>query len=89
MSIIVDWIPTEHAAYSALYAVHHKELTVFGTHTCMEGCEWHSRPYLMTEWGFKDADAPLLRSICDGDREDGTWTYYVAKVSMELEHGDD
>ena len=80
----VEWVPTEHAVYAAIYAVHHNDLSVFGTHTCVDGCEFHyGRGYMLTEWGFKDADAPLIRSVCDGDRETGEWSYWIAKVKGE------
>ena len=76
------WIRTEHAVYAAIYAVHHKDLTVYATHTCSEGgCEFHSESHVMTEWGFKDADGPLIRSEGRGP-ENRRWDYYIAQ-SME------
>ena len=76
--IEVDWVPIDQGTYHAIYATALKNETrsVFGTHTCMEGCEWHSEPRMLTEWGFKGSPVPLIRSIKDGDR----WSYWIAKV---------
>mgnify|MGYP000574939541 CR=1 FL=1 len=78
------WIPTEHAVYAAIYAVHHRELTVYATHSCSEGgCEFHGESHVMTEWGFKGADGPLIRSVgCGDELETRQWVYYIAQ-SME------
>lgn len=86
------WIQTEHAVYAAIYAVHSRDFTVFATCSVGDGGDGvlHSTGYMLTEWGFKDADAPLIRSIAEGDRdEDGTdnrtWTYWIAAVTEDPE----
>ena len=49
--------------YSSIYAHFRENLTVMGTITDMEGTLPGSggKVHLMTEWGFKDADYPLLK----------------------------
>lgn len=79
-----QWMPTEHAVYAALWAVHHQDLVVFASAT--------RENYMLTAWGFKDADAPLMRSVahCSWDREAQEedpyeWSYYIAKVVADHE----
>ena len=74
----VSWIPIDRGTYHAIYAtaLTRETRSVFGTHTCVDGCELHSDPYVLTEWGFKDSPVPLIRSICDGNE----WSYWIAKV---------
>ena len=85
----VNWHPIEHGVYAAIYSTLHDQLSVFGTHTCMGGCEWHVGQYVLTEWGFNGADAPLIRSIRKrppGDemtRHDDEWSYWIAEVKKE------
>lgn len=81
----VRWHEIEHGVYAAIYAVLHEKLTVFATHTCMEGCEFHAEPNMMTEWGFQGADYPLIRSLMRGDRGTPTerWLYWIAEPVKE------
>lgn len=81
MSLSVTWLPTDKHVYGAIYREHAEQLSVFGTRTEMEGSEAHDGKYILTEWGFKDADAPLIRSINDND----TWTFWIALVREERE----
>ena len=85
MEIVVEWVPIEHSAYAAIWVCLNDQFTVFGTHTCMDGCEFHGPDgHMLTEWGFKGANAPLIRSICNGDREkSASWTYWIARVRGE------
>lgn len=88
MSSEVCWVPTEHAVYAAIYAVHYADLCVHATHTCSNGgCEFHGQGHVLTQWGFKNADVPLIRSIAEGDwdresqeRDPRRWSYWIAEV---------
>lgn len=54
---------------------------VFATSTDMDGVQpWNvsGKPYIMTEWGFTDADTPLIRYEKTGDQEQ----FFIASVSL-------
>ena len=72
----VNWVLIDLGTYHALYALLHSKLKVFGTHTCMDGCEWHNDKHILTEWGFMNSPTGLIRSINDN----GKWSYWIAKV---------
>lgn len=74
------WIPTTPEVYRAIYTEHHEALAPFGTHTCMDGCYFHGEPHVMTEWGFRDAAYPLIKSELVGERESESarWSYWIA-----------
>jgi len=80
----VNWTPISRTLYAAIYAELQEQLTVFGTCSAPQGDEIHYNPYMYTEWGFKDSDAPLIRSIGNKeDHEEDTkweWEYWIAKV---------
>lgn len=77
MNVTYEWRATSAEIYRAIYREHREALVVFGTHTCMRGCEWHTERYILTEWGFKDADYPIIRSIGRGDGDEEQWSYFV------------
>ena len=85
MSVKVVWVPTDKHVYGAIYREHAKDLTVFASHTCIGGCMFDSEPRILTEWGFKDADTPLIKSECIGDRsqDNGRWSFWIASVVQE------
>lgn len=79
----VKWIPTDKHVYGAIYREHHKELQVFGTCTAPEGNPrlGISKPYIMTEWGFRDADEPIIKSEARKDsfhQEEYDYKYFIA-----------
>jgi len=76
MELEVDWKLIDLGTYCAIYGLVSKDLTVHASHTCMEGCEFHTQRYIMTAYGFQESPVPLIRSIDNA----GVWTYWIAKV---------
>jgi hypothetical protein len=76
-----NWIVTSPEVYAVIWARHQADLVVFGTHTCMEGCEFHGDRHVYTEWGFRDAPYPLMRATTDG-RDDGAVTVYELAIPV-------
>lgn len=66
------WIQTSPEVYSVIYVRHKKELVVHSSfsdptgngHTFSTG-----KPEMVTEWGFKDADTPLIKAVSIKDNE--------------------
>ena len=75
----VRWIKTTADVYHVVYNTHSEALVVFGTHTCMDGCYFHGKPHIMTEWGFKDADYPLIKCEGVGPHDAKVWRYWIAQ----------
>ncbi len=73
--MVTAWKEIQRIVYLAIYLENEDDLQVFGVHTCHDGeCEFHNETHVYTEWGFKTADLPLIRSIRDGDE----FKYYIA-----------
>lgn len=83
------WIKTNAAVYHAIYATHRKDFSVFETLTDTVG--EFGQPTILTAWGFKDADAPLIKSIgklpYGLDSKVGNWEYeyFIASVREEAD----
>lgn len=56
----VTWVETTREVYAAIYRQHIGQLTVFGTISNPEDGYYGER-HMMTEWGFKTADHPLIK----------------------------
>lgn len=57
------WIKTNEYVYNTIWLAHNKEFTVFGAFTCVEGgSPLSENPHMMTEWGFKDSEFPLMKN---------------------------
>ena len=71
------WKETTPEVYAVIRAIHHKDLGVFGTYTDPDGrsYEWSSgHPEIMTEWGFRNAENPLIKIIQKKEHEsDKEW----------------
>jgi hypothetical protein len=86
----VIWIPTDKHVYGAIYREHCNDLVVFGSCSAPEGDPRLGimRPYMLTEWGFKDSDEPLIKSIGRKDtfeQREYVYEYFIAVVR----HDDD
>ena len=59
----MEWrkIPTDKHVYGTIYREHHRDLIVFSTMTDLDG-QFTSRPTILTEWGFKGLDYPIIGS---------------------------
>lgn len=74
----VTWVVTTTEVYRAIYDRHREQFNVFGT---ISGGGWWApdSDHWMTEWGFKKADVPLIKS----DKLNGVWTYYIAVIESD------
>lgn len=72
MSLEYKWKETTHEVYRAIYDAHYEEFGVFATVT--------SQRCWLTEWGFKDGNVPLIKSV----REQGKYLREEINPSGEL-----
>ena len=68
-----NWKLTTHIVYDAIFDQHRGELVVHGSYTRMDEGRH------MTEWGFRDAHGPLIKSERDGDE----YRHYIASSRDE------
>ena len=80
-----NWIKTTKEIYRAIYKEHINDLQVFGTCTLPDG-DFRlgiPNPYIYTEWGFKGATKPIIRSIATkkhiGQKE-YDYEYFIAYI---------
>lgn len=73
----VRWHSTTEAVYNAVYSQHRNDLCVHGTIT--ETGDYNGAPRIMTEWGLKGADYPLIKYDIRGDEK----TFWIAAISKE------
>lgn len=60
------WIETSNEVYAVVFARHRKELKPFSSFTDSTGDGYHfstGKPEIMTEWGFENAENPLLKIV--------------------------
>ena len=79
----VKWIKTDKHVYGAIYREHRKDMSVFGSCTAPDGDIrlGFENPYILTEWGFKDADEPVIKSIATKesfDQKDYDYEFFIA-----------
>lgn len=68
----MSWIKTDKHVYGAIYREHHKQLTTFSSFSNPHPSHLSSQPQMITEWGFRDANRPLIKAHSqweDGKRE--------------------
>lgn len=85
---MVDWIETNEHVYSAIYREHGDKFGVFESCTAPEGNRLLGifLPYMLTMWGFKGADEPLIRSIATKntmEQEKYDYKFYIALVRKD------
>ena len=72
LKVIEMWTPTSPEVYAVIRAKHHTELVVFGTYSNPGGDDGMSiQPQMMTEWGFKDGNYPILKALTTWDKPIG------------------
>lgn len=80
--IEVRWMPTSVHVYNAIYVEHGDDLTVFASRTeCAEHDD--DEQHIETHWGFRGADAALIKNVRRGTRKQPDTTYYIAMVLPE------
>jgi len=60
------WLETSAEVYAVIFARHKKDLSPHSSFTDMDGNGYHyssGKPEIMTEWGFRDSDSPLLKIV--------------------------
>ncbi len=78
------WIETSAEVYAVIFAKHRKQLKPHASFTDSTGNGYHfssGHPEVMTEWGFENADFPLLKIIQTKDKEeDKEWDvqYFIS-----------
>ena len=84
----MKWIPTNKHVYGAIYREHYEDFAVFGSMTAPEGdlSLGYPNPRIVTEWGFKDADEPIIRSAGTKnslDQKEYDYEYWIASYTKE------
>ena len=79
------WVETTAEVYRAIYSQHGKDFGVHGSFTDMDGTHpvGFGKPTILTEWGFRGADEPLIKSIGTKENEedkDFEYQYFINKV---------
>ncbi len=77
------WKRTDKHVYGAIYREHYEEMSVFASCTCPDGdlSLGYTNPYIMTEWGFSNADAGIIRSVATKkthDQKEYDYEYWIA-----------
>lgn len=78
------WTTTSAEVYAVIMAKHGKEMTVHSSYSDPTGNRNHfstGMPEMITEWGFKNADFPLIKIESKKEHEEiKEWnnTYYIA-----------
>ena len=62
------WKETSNEVYAVIFAKHRKELKPHSSFTDMTGFS-SGRPEVITEWGFENAEKPLLKIIQTKEEE--------------------
>ena len=65
----MKWIPIDRESYRKIASTIDDKLVVHGSSTDMEGIYHNGKAYILTEWGFKNSDAPILKYECIGMNE--------------------
>ena len=84
----MKWKETNKHVFHTIYLEHSKDLGVFGTCTLPEGDPRLGKmnPYILTEWGFKDADEPIMKSVATKENRQQKkydYKYYIAIYQIE------
>jgi hypothetical protein len=74
------WIEIPQELYSEIYILFEDDLQPFGTITHLENCSAYDAK-ILTEWGFRDAGSPLIRSVCEPESQRD-----IPKDPMDWEH---
>jgi len=73
------WKETSVEVYSVIWARHHKELCVHSSFTDPTGTGYDfstGHPEIITEWGFKNSERPIIKHISKKEKEsDLEWDY--------------
>lgn len=65
----VRWIKTDKHVYGTIMREHGKDLTTFASFSNPHPSEIQYQPEMMTEWGLKGSDYPLLKIVTTWEDE--------------------
>ena len=74
------WVEIPQKLYAEIYNQFEDDLQVFGSCTHLENCSIYDAK-ILTEWGFRDADRPLIRSVHKPESQ-----VNIPENSMDWEH---
>jgi len=79
----IEWIETDKHVCGAIFREHREDFCVFASYTAPEVNHrlGITKSYILTEWGFKDADEPLIKSIATKKslkQKEYDYKYYIA-----------
>lgn len=86
----ITWQETTETVYCVIWIQHNKQLEVFGTFTNLESNSRFGNPKIFTEWGFKGADVPIMKSQRtknSDEQKDWDYKYYLAVPFKEADDG--
>lgn len=73
------WIETSAEVYAVIMAKHKKDFKVHSSFSDPDGNGYSyssGKPEMITEWGFKKAEIPLLKIECRKENKEQTdWSY--------------
>ena len=71
------WIETSREVYAVIWARHQKDLAPFSSYTDSTGDGTHfsnGKPEIMTEWGFRNSESPLIKIVqTKKDKDQKEW----------------
>ncbi len=69
---------TTKEVFYAIYDEHKERLGVFGTVSRPDG-GYYGSPEMMTEWGFKTSDTPIIKSVAqkNNPEDEWSWKFYI------------
>lgn len=72
------FIETTKEVFYAIYDKHKDSFGVFSTISRPDG-GYFGQPEMMTEWGFKNSDTPIIKSVAEKDNpeDEWKWEYYI------------
>lgn len=77
MEAKITWVPITDDLYKSILNHFHSDFSAFGVVTDMDE-QWYGKPYVITEWGFKDADVPMVKYVRKGDVE----SFFIASTNI-------
>lgn len=90
----VEWIETDKHVYGTILRQHQKQCGVFSSVTDKNGI--FGEPLVLTEWGFKNADYPIVKAETrfgdvinvieeiDYKEREESHTYFIAVITKEV-----
>jgi hypothetical protein len=83
MELKQKWQKTDKHVFHTIFREHHKDMSVFASCTCPDGdlILGYRNPYIMTQWGFSNANVPIIKSVATKEsihQEEYDYEYSIA-----------